>query len=171
MRGVYQSIKKKKPKKMFTPYTQRGVDLFLQELEDDNLEIQQALGANLAPLTARAHFIQRRLELPSFEVATKVSVLRIGIKLHVSKSHLLNYRSTTSGEEARRIFLQALSDKTGVFIYQQDLKTVIDSYHAFDALICAFMGYLHFQDKTENPPSDFPKAAGWSWFPKNSGIF
>lgn len=171
MRGIYQNIKKKKPKKMFTPYTQRGVDLFLQELEDDNLEIQQALGANLAPLTARAHFIQRRLDLPSFEVATKVSVLRMGLKLHVSKSHLLNYRSTTSGEEARRVFLQALCDKTGLFIYQQDLKSLIDSYHAFDALICAFIGYLHFQEKTEAPPSDFPKSAGWSWFPKNIGIF
>lgn len=171
MRGIYQNIKKKKPKKMFTPYTQRAIDLFLQELEEDNLEIQQALGANLAPLTARAHFIQRRLDVPGFEVAAKVSVLRIGQRLQVSKSHLLSYRSTTSGEEARRVFLQALCDKTGLFIYQQDLKTLIDSYHAFDALICAFVGYLHFQEKTEAAPLSFPKAAGWSWFPKNGGLF
>lgn len=171
MRGLYQNIKKKKPKKMFTPYTQRAVDLYLQELEDDNLEIQQALGANLAPMTARAHFIQRRLDIPSFEIAPKVSVLRLGQKLHIGKTHLLNYRSTTSGEEARRIFLQALSDKTGLFIYQQDLKTLIESYHAFDALICAFVGFLHYQEKTQEAPSDFPKASGWAWFPKNTGIF
>lgn len=171
MRNLYQTIHKKKPKKMFTPYTQRCVDLYLQELEDDNLEIQQALGANLAPLTARAHFIQRRLELPCFEVATKVSVFRLGQKLHVGKSHLLNYRSTTSGEEARKIFLQALVDKSGIFIYQQDLKVLIESYHAFDALICALMGHWAQAGKAEPAPADFPKHAGWAIFPKSSGVF
>ncbi len=171
MRSLYQSIKKKKPKKMFTPYTQRCVDLHLQELEDDNLEIQQAMGANLAPLTARAHFIQRRLEIPFFEVATKVSVFRLGLKLSVGKSHLLNYRSATRGEEARRIFLNALVDRTGIFIYQQDLKALIESYHSFDALVCAFMGYVHQSGKTEPAPEDFPTPAGWVMFPKSTGVF
>lgn len=171
MRTVYQKIQKKKPKKMFTPYTQRALDLFLQELEEDNLEIQQALGANLAPMTARALFIKRRLELPTFEVAPKISVFRLGQKLGVNKTHLLNYRSTTHGEDARRTFLQSLIDKTGLFIYQQDLKILIESYHAFDSLICAIVGQLHSQGKAEPAPDDFPAKAGWAVFPKSTGVF
>lgn len=156
---------------MFTPYTQRALDLFLQELEEDNLEIQQALGANLAPMTARALFIKRRLELPTFEVAPKISVFRLGQKLGVNKTHLLNYRSTTHGEDARRTFLQSLIDKTGLFIYQQDLKILIESYHAFDSLICAIVGQLHSQGKAEPAPDDFPAKAGWAVFPKSTGVF
>ncbi|MFN7729155.1 MAG: DUF429 domain-containing protein [Bdellovibrio sp.] len=167
MRQMHQKLPKKRPRKMFTPYTQRPVDLYLSELEEENLDVQHALGANLAPITARAMYLKRRMPLDCFEVFPKLSVWRLGNDLRVNKSHLRSYRNSVGGEDARRIFLNALVEKTGLFLYQQDFKLVCENPHAFDSLITAFTGYLKAQKKTQERPEDFPKNEAWVEFPKS----
>lgn len=166
MRSVYQETDKRKPKKMFTPYTQRSVDLWLQENSEEGIDVQHAMGANLAPLVARAHFIRRRLALECLEVFPKLAVYRLGLELKVNKSHLKSYRNSVGGEEARRAFLQAMSDKMGVFFYVHDLKLMIENFHAFDAFICAFVGYLKQQGQTLDRPLGFPRTEAWVEIPK-----
>ena len=42
-------------RKLFTPYTERCVEQYLATAFDEPFHVQQALGANMAPLTARAN--------------------------------------------------------------------------------------------------------------------
>jgi len=169
MRAIYQGTEKRKPKKMFTPYTQRPVDLWLQENGEDGIDIQHTFGANLAPLVARAHFIRRRLgSLQCFEAHPKTAVYRLGVELKVNKSQLKVYRNSVGGDEARRIFLQAMSDKMGIFFYVHDLKLMTENFHAFESFICAFTGFLKHQGLTQSRPSGFPRSEGWVEIPRES---
>lgn len=165
MRELYQNNHdKKKPKKMYTPYTQRCVEAFLSEHESD-LDIQHALGANHAPMTARAHFICRRLKVKTIEVFPKLTVWRLGHELRVNKSNLKIYRNSVGGDQSRAIFLQAMVEKLGIFVYQQDLKTMVENFHAFDAFIAAYTGLLKYLKKTEPRPKNFPKSELWIEYP------
>jgi hypothetical protein len=166
MRNLYQESEKRKPKKLFTPYTQRPVDLWLQQKGEEGLDIQHAFGANLAPLVARAHFIRRRLQLDCFETNPKIAVLRLGAAMKVNKSQLKVYRNSVGGDEARRIILQAMNDQLGIFFYVHDLKLMTENFHAFESFVCAFTGYLRFQDRTQSRPPNFPRNEIWVEIPR-----
>jgi hypothetical protein len=168
-RYFYEKLNKtKKPKRMFTPYTQRCAETFISLELEEKFELQHTLGANIAPLTARALFMSRRLKIPKIEVFPKLSVWRIGQQLKVSKSHLLSHKHAIAGEASRGAFLSALSDRRGVFIYQQDFRHMVENNHAFEAFISAYTAYLSFLGQTEKRPSDFPKEESWIEFPEKS---
>ncbi|RYZ75374.1 MAG: DUF429 domain-containing protein [Proteobacteria bacterium] len=78
----------KNPKKLFTPYTERAVEHFFASKLEEPFHLSNAMGANSAPLLARAAFILRRLNISAVEVFPKLSVWRIGNSLHVLKSQL-----------------------------------------------------------------------------------
>lgn len=165
-RNFYEHFNKnKKPKRFFTPYTQRCAETYLSVELEEKFDIPHALGSNLAPLTARALFLSRRLKMRSIEVFSKLSIWRIGQHLKVNKSQLRSHKHTVKGEESRKAFLTSLSERMGVFIYQQDLRHLIENNHAFEAFIGAYTGYLSFIGKTEKRPSDFPKDEVWIDFP------
>lgn len=165
IRKLYKEDQRKsKPKKIYTPYTQRCVEAYLADLEPD-LDVQHALGANMAPMTARAHFIKRRMKNKLIEVFPKLTVWRLGLELKVNKSNLKIYRNSVGGDESRSILLDAMMDEYKVFIYQQDLKSMVENFHAFDAFISAFTGYLKFLKKTESAPKNFPESELWIEFP------
>ena len=155
-----QDAHKKRPRKLHTPYTQRCVETYLAHAEQE-LDVHHALGANLAPLTARAMFIARRLQIRCIEVFPKLSVWRLGRELRINKTHLKVYRNAVGGNEARESFLKAMN----LFMYEQDRLQLIDNFHAFDALICAYTAYLEYLGKTEPRPEGFPKKEAWMAIP------
>lgn len=163
-----ETQKKKKPKKIFTPYTQRAIEMYLATELEENFGIHHAMGSNSAPLLARAHFIKRRLakEIKCIEVNPKLTLWRIGRTLDVMKSHLRHHRAAFGGDESRRLFLQAMSERNLTFIYHQDMKQMIENSHAFDAFICALTGFLKYKNLTEKKPKDFPSYEDWIDFPK-----
>lgn len=162
IRNLYQGdVDKRKPRKIFTPYMQRCSEAYLAANWSDDLDIQPAMGANQAPLTARGLFINRRLHLPVIEVSPRVSVFVIGTQLKVNKTHLKVYRNSVGGEEARKIILESLSEKWGLFLYQQDQKSMIENLYSFEALISALTAYLSYAGKTVTKPSEFPKNEQW----------
>jgi hypothetical protein len=166
LRDQYEVInRKKKPKKIFTPYTQRCAEAYVAHSLGESFEIHHALGSNTAPLAARAQFIQRRLQVPTIEVFPKLSIWRIGQEIKVAKSHLRFHRHAVGGEESRKVFLQSLQDKKSVFIYQQDMRAMTDNSHAFEAMICAYTAFLKFEKKTAPRPVGFPKSEAWIEFP------
>lgn len=158
--------KKKKPKKLFTPYTERPIEMYLKTQIEEPMNIGPALGANLAPLLARAAFIERRLSVPSIEVYPKLSIWRMGRALNIGKTHLRYHRHSTSGNESRRIIIQQLSLNKLAFLYEQDQRLMIENNHAFEAFICALTGYLKASGQTEPRPADFPSNETWIEFPK-----
>lgn len=157
--------KSKKPKKLFTPYTQRCIEMYLQNELDLPNPLPPMMGANTAPLLARAAFVSRRLEAPIIEVFPQLSIWRIGKALGSLKSHLKNTRKSAMGADSRRGFLSDLNHKNLAFIYEQDTKLMIESNHAFEAFICAFTAFLKFKGLTEDRPSNFPKYETWIEFP------
>jgi len=163
----YRSQKKKKsPPKLFTPYTERCVEQFLQTELEEPFHLQHALGSNLAPLTARAQYIKNRLELPTLEVFPKLSLWRIGNSLHVAKSQLRFHRHWESGQINRQAVIAKMIDKNLAFIYEQDVKTLVESAQAFDSFICALTGLLSFLGHTEPRPKGFPRKESWIEIPK-----
>lgn len=157
---------KKKETKIFTPYTQRAVEsVLLNDLEQPFM-ISHAMGANSAPLLARASFLKRRTQSHWIEVFPPLSVWRIGRNLNMKKSDLRSYRKSAVGESCRRQILNHLQKHDVVFLYKEDVQAMINSVHAFDAFIAAYTAYLKFTKQTEKPPADFPKGEDWIEFPK-----
>ena len=156
----------KKPKKLFTPYTQRAVELHLASALEEPFYLSHAMGANAAPLLARAAFILRRLNVRTVEVFPKLSVWRIGNSLQVLKSHLRSHKHAAVGEDSRRGILKELSEHNVAFLYDQDRRLMIENNHAFEAFICAMTALLEYIGQTESPPKNFPVSEDWILFPK-----
>lgn len=159
-------VKKKSPARLFTPYTERCVEQYLQTELEEPFHLQHAMGSNLAPLTARAQFISRRLKVPCVEVFPKLSLWRIGNALHLPKSQLRFHRHWDTGAESRQLVLNKMMDKNVAFIYDQDVKTLVESPQAFDSLICALTGFLSFLGHCEARPKGFPRRESWVEIPK-----
>lgn len=167
----YRAKEKAKPKKLFTPYTERCVEQYLESHLEEPFHVQHALGSNLAPLTARAQYIIRRLELPIIEVFPKVSFWRIGLSLHIAKSHLRSHRHWDAGLPSREALINRLMDRNLTFIYDQDFKVLTENAHAFDAFLCAMTGLLSFQGHCEPRPKGFPRGESWVEIPKKSLVW
>jgi hypothetical protein len=158
--------KKKKPVKLFTPYTERCVEMYLATELEEVFHLPHALGANLAPLTARAQYLTRFLDFPCLEAFPKLSLWRIGNSLNMPKSQLRFHRHWEGGTESRRLILSKMQDKNLAFIYDQDFKTLVESPQAFDSFLCALTGLLSFMGHTEPRPKGFPRRESWIEIPK-----
>jgi predicted nuclease with RNAse H fold len=160
--------RRKKPRaKLFTPYTQRAAEYLIATELEELTNPQETLGANTAPLAARAHFLSRRLpaKMKVIEVHPRLTVLRVGGALKISKGHLQHYKHLAGGDESRQVILQNLVKRDLIFIYQQDYLKLIENPNSFDALITAYTGYLKHIGQCEKPPKDFPLQDGWIEFP------
>jgi len=156
----------------FTPYTQRPFELWarykiLPMLPPDfRFEIDEALGGNRAPLTARMHFLGKHLKnLPVVEVWPKLTISVLAAILGIPKRVILKYRKPEEGYQARMDLLETIALKQGVFIYERDLKKLASSLTAFDSFLCAYTAMLSDLDLTAKPPKGFPKDSGWVEYP------
>lgn len=158
--------KTKRPARLFTPYTERCVEMYLKTELEEVFDLPHALGANLAPLTARAQYLLRLLNVNAIEVFPKLSLWRLGNALNLPKSHLRFHRHWEGGQTSRQIVLNKMMDKNLAFIYDQDVKLLIESPQAFDAFLCALTALLSFLGHTEPRPKGFPRKESWIEFPK-----
>jgi len=158
----------KKTARLFTPYTERCVEQYLQTELETTFQMSHALGANIAPLTARAHFIIRRLNKKrTLEVYPRLSIYRIGRNLGLARNQLLFHRHSEDGHEYRRAILDKMIASNMVFIYEQDKRVMIEHHQAFESFICSLSAVLDFQGQCEPRPKDFPKSEGWIAIPKS----
>lgn len=160
---------RKRPQKLFTPYSQRCVELYFQTELEDVFHLPHAMGANAAPLLARAAFLVRRLPgINVLEGAPRIALWRLGNSLKLLRSHLRNYKHSTAGEQTRRSLLLALSKADWMFTYEQDRKILIENGHAFDALLLAYTGFLKYKGLTDPRPAGFPEDEDWIHIPRQS---
>ncbi|MES3038471.1 MAG: DUF429 domain-containing protein [Bdellovibrionota bacterium] len=160
-----KNLQPKKPKKVFTPYTQRAAEMYLATELDERIVLPHVMGSNSAPLVARAAFILRRLNIPAIEVHPRLTLWRLGSQLEVQKNHLRRHKHSVSGEDSRRTILAALEEKNLAFVYAADRKLMISNSHAFDSFLCALTAFLEHMGYTEDKPADFPKDESWINFP------
>ena len=166
-----QSTDYQKRKKLFTPYTERCVEQHLAANMEENFQVQHAFGANMAPLYARAHFLSRRLDVKMIEVFPKLSLWRIGRSLNIQKSYLRFHKHSVGGEDARLAILKELVDRRIAFMYEQDVRLMVDNHNAFDAFICALTAVLKSRGQCEDRPKGFPRAEGWIEIPSQDIIW
>lgn len=159
-------LKKKRPKKLFTPYTQRAVEMYFATELEEVFHLHHALGANTAPLLARASFIRKRLvDVDCIEAFPKLTLWRMGKALNLMKSQISDHRAAFGGDESRAQFIKALNDNNIAFIYHQDAKNMIENNHAFEAFMCGMTAFLKYKNLTEKRPKGFPQEEDWIDFP------
>ncbi len=157
--------KSKRPKRFFTPYTERPAEYHISTELEERFHPSHALGANLAPLVARAHYIKRRLKLSAMEVYPRLSLWRIGRSLGIQKSYLRLHKHSVEGVAIRKSILEKLSDKNVAFLYSHDIKLMVGESNAFEAFLCAFTAVLKYVKQCEKRPKGFPKNEAWVAFP------
>jgi hypothetical protein len=168
----YRRIKKKKKNlKLFTPYTERPIERFINYDLEEFFEMPEAFGANKAPLAARSIYLKPKIKGKLIEVFPRLSVSRMGQKMKISKTDIKNYRHSIYGMDCREDFLKNLVERDFLFIYDQDFHKLVENPHAFDSMICALTAYLSHQHQCEKPPKHFPVDSGWVEFPDKNFEF
>lgn len=157
---------RKRPNKMFTPYTERAAEIYIQSFLEERFYPHHVMGSNQAPLTARALYLAPRLSGRVLEHFPPLTLWRIGRSLRLSGLRLRFYRHSSDGEEARLYFLRSLVEKDRLFIYQQDIKALVENCYLFEALLGALAGHFEQRGQSEPRPPDFPAKAAWPSFPK-----
>lgn len=157
----------------YTTYTQRPVELWVRYQvmsrlpESHRFEIDEALGGNKAPLTARMHFIRRHLGgFPMVEVWPKLTIALLGLAMDLPKRVIQTYRRLEEGVHAREQILEALSESHDVFIYERDVRKLSHSLPAFDAFVCAYTAFLADNQQCAKIPTGFPARSGWVQYPQ-----
>lgn len=156
----------------FTPYTQRPVELWLRysvmpELPREcRFEIDETLGGNKAPLTARMHFLKRHLkDFHPVEISPKLSVAILAAQMGLSRRVIASYRQLEEGAQARSEIIETLAAEEGIFIYERDVRKLSQSLTSFDAFVCAYTALLSDTGRCAKVPKGFPVASGWVHYP------
>jgi hypothetical protein len=146
-------------KPSITPYTQRTTEVYLAHRL--GIVPREALGQGTGPLAARAAHLTRaladrfRLNHNLLEVYPKGTLAALGF-VRPYKKHLKE-------RETRAEILEALSPELrfGPGVWRE---LCIQSDHLFDAVICAFTGYLWARDAW-TLPEPLTGGDGWIWLP------
>jgi len=161
-----------KPVKEYIPYTQRPIELWLRhavlsQIPDRlQFEIDECLGGNKAPLTARMVYLLKYLKkTKTIEILPKLSTCLIAQKLNIPIRFVEKHRKLEDGIEARTLFLDLLCKEKEIFIYEKDLQNLAKNLSSFDAFICAYTALLSDLNECEKPPKGFPKSSGWIEYP------
>ena len=162
--------------KEFTPFTQRPVELWMKYLvlqslpEAYRFEIDETLGGNKAPLTARMHYLKKHLtDFELIEVWPKLSVAKLALELGINKRLVTSYRKLEEGVHAREKIIEILAEQEGIFIYERDVRKLAHSLPTFDSFICAFTALLSDTGRCVKMPAGFPAQSGWVSYPLGTG--
>jgi hypothetical protein len=148
-------------KPQITPYTQRTTEVYLTHRL--GLVPREALGQGTGPLAARAAHLTRALadrftlNETLLEVYPKGTLAALGF-VRPYKKHLHE-------RETRAQILEALADdlRFGPGVWRE---LCVQSDHLFEAVICAYTGYLWARDAWTAPAShEALLAGGWIWTP------
>jgi predicted nuclease with RNAse H fold len=141
-----------------TPYTQRATEVYLHRLR--GILPRETLGQGMGPLTARAVHLVRavadsfRLNENLIEVYPRATLELLGVREPYKKRI-----------DTRVKILAQLEDLTfapGVW-----REECVQSDHVFDAVVCAYTGYLYWRDgwQIPFPTADVLRRDGWIWVP------
>lgn len=160
------SQERKKRKYPFSPYTERLAEMYINSIEKD-VFLTGALGANLAPLTARAIFLEKHFKSKLKEVYPRLVYLRLAKMFHMTKKQINTNRLSEEGVEARWEFLKRFTESMDIFMYYQDVQAMVDNPFAFDAFLVALGIYMDKKSLAEPRPKILPKGESWPIFPKS----
>lgn len=144
-------------KPSITPYTQRATDLYLRQR---GILARETLGQGMGPLAARAAHLVRALA-PDFRLNDNLIEVYPRATLELS-----GFRDPYKKRIDRRIdILASLRDLSfGPGVWREECR---QSDHVFDAVLCAYTGYLRERDGWQISPraADRIDPQGWIWVP------
>jgi hypothetical protein len=153
----------------FEPYLQRPVEIYLKYMTQERFLANDALGSNLAPLTARAHFLAKQFPNPTYESVPRFALQRIVIALGLPKNLFRDYTDIDKGLATREALLTGLIKKVPqLFIYDKDFDHMVQHPSQLHAFVLCLCGYLNAKGLCEKAPKSFPRSAGWTLLPKKT---
>jgi predicted RNase H-like nuclease len=151
----------KKPK--YTPYTQRAAEVILHE--EHHILPRETLGQGMGPLTARAAYLTRaladshKLDDNLIEVYPKATLTQLFAARTAGR-----YKRSAESPATRLAILNALGDLR--FAPGAWREHGLANDHKFDAIVCAYTGYLWSRGACVAPPDRTVADDGWIWFPR-----
>ena len=147
-----------------TPYTQRACEVVLHRRY--GILPRETLGQGMGPLTARAHYLRRALEQRFtvdenlLEVYPKATLTRL-----VGEERARTYKRSVGTWRVRAEILEVLAPELRFDVWREGC---LSDDHCFDAVICAFTGYLWATRgwTLPNAHREIFARDGWIWFPR-----
>jgi len=146
-----------------TAYTQRACEVVLHRRY--GILPRETLGQGMGPLTARAHYLRRALG-PRFELNR--NLLEVYPKATIwalfGQRLARRYKREVGTWQTRALILEALGDELRFDVWREGC---LRNDHCFDAVICAYTGYLWSTRGWTLPSADRAvfEQDGWIWFP------
>ena len=158
---IQLSRDQRRGKPAVTPYTQRVTEVYLRERRA--VVPRETLGQGMGPLTARASHLLRaladrfRLAENAIEVYPKATLMLLQLAEPYKKQ-----------SDARLRILHRMPGLTfAAGVWREEC---VQSDHAFDAIVCAYTGFLYARDGWQLPAECQVDTAldGWIWVPPES---
>ena len=161
VRGTGSRLGRKPPT---TAYTQRACEVLMHR--QYGIMPREALGQGMGPLTARAHYLRRVLE-SQYTLNEDLIEVYPKATIHVLLGEELarKYKRGVDTWRQRAEILEELSHELKFEVWRQGC---LENDHCFDAVICAYTGYLWATQGWTMPEEhrEVYERDGWIWFPR-----
>jgi hypothetical protein len=138
---------KRKLRKGFTPYWHRPIDFWVWKNYYDQLlevfKISYESFSNVSVmLLARLNYLLRHLpkDLTMYESNVYICLIELYRARIVSKSLLFQLFDLDLATSAREQIIHQIEKNVGIFIYQNDLETIIKNAQAFESFLLSVVG-------------------------------
>jgi hypothetical protein len=138
---------KRKLRKGFTPYWHRPIDFWVwKNYYDQLLEVfkisYESFGNVSVMLLARLNYLLRHLprDLKMFESNIQIALIELYRARVISKSLLLQLSDIDLAPGAREQIVLNIEHHMEIFLYENDLDTIVKNSQAFDSFILSVVG-------------------------------
>jgi hypothetical protein len=151
---------KRKLRKGFTPYWHRPIDFWVwKNYYDQLLEVfktsYESFGNVSVMLLARLNYLLRHLpkDLTMYESNTNICLIELYRARVVSKSLLLQLFDLDLASAAREQIIKNIEKHMEIFIYDNDIETIIKNTQAFESFLLSVVGQRMLMNGLRKIPS------------------
>ena len=151
---------KRKLRKGFVPYWHRPIDFWVwKNYYDQLLEVfkisYESFGNVSMMLLARLNYLLRHLpkDLQMYESNIQICLIELYRARVVSKSLLLQLFDLDLASSSREQIILQIEEHMQIFIYENDLDTIIKNSQAFDSFILSVVGQRMLMNGLRDIPS------------------
>ena len=150
---------KRKLKKGFVPYWHRPIDFWVwKNYYDQLLEVfkssYESFGNVSVMLLAKMNYLLRHLprDLCMYESSVEIALLELYRARVINKGHLIQLFDLDLGISAREQIVMSIEKDMQIFIYENDLDTIIKNPGAFDSFILSVVGQKKLMNQLREIP-------------------